>query len=203
MSHTSDLINEALSKVYEYLERENEKGMSDFKPFKVIRRSNINKFTEKLGIYVTKSSQWKRLSKFNYSYFGKRSCTEFYNLAVKYSESFDQFYDMLEDENSKQEYDWFVKYRVAYAFLEENAAYDLFTPRITKEQSEKLSKSIKFKDFYAEIDGFKIKIDNQFLIAETFLIEQYRIPNTVEPSNGDIVLDVGVYVGNTSFWFRK
>ncbi|PMP70800.1 MAG: hypothetical protein C0176_00285 [Mesoaciditoga sp.] len=74
---------------------------------------------------------------------------------------------------------------------------------MTKEQSEKLSKSIKFKDFYAEIDGFKIKIDNQFLIAETFLIEQYRIPNTVEPSNGDIVLDVGVYVGDTSFWFRK
>ncbi|MGC9172707.1 hypothetical protein, partial [Athalassotoga sp.] len=71
MSHTSDLINEALYKVYEYLERENEKGMSDFKPFKVIRRSNINKFTEKLGVHVTKSSQWKRLSenagKFNYS----------------------------------------------------------------------------------------------------------------------------------------
>ncbi|MGC8683274.1 MAG: hypothetical protein ACP5UJ_04985, partial [Athalassotoga sp.] len=110
MSHTSDLINEALYKVYEYLERENEKEMSNFKPFKVIRRSNINKFTEKLGIHVTKSSQWKRLSKFNYSYFGKRSCTEFYNLAVKYSESFDQFYDMLEDENSKREYDWFVKY---------------------------------------------------------------------------------------------
>ncbi|BBJ28330.1 FkbM family methyltransferase [Athalassotoga saccharophila] len=207
MSHTKDLIDEAVEKVHEHLEKENDKQMSDYEPFKKVRRTNINKFTEKFGVHVTKTNQWRKIqkesSKFVYSYFDKKSCIEFYNLAVRDPESFDRFYDMLEDENSRKEYDWFVKYRVAYAFLGEGAAYELFTPRITKEQSEKLSKSIKFKDFYAEIDGFKIKVESPGPISAAFLIEQYRLPNLVEPSKGDVILDVGAYIGDTAFWFRK
>ena len=120
MPHTRDLVDEALSKVHDYLEGENDKQASDYKPFKTVRRTNINKFTEKFGLHLTKANQWikiqKDYSKFTYSYFDKKSCMEFYNLAVRDPESFDRFYDMLEDDSSRQEYDWFVKYRVAYAF---------------------------------------------------------------------------------------
>ncbi|MEM3713876.1 MAG: FkbM family methyltransferase [Nitrososphaeria archaeon] len=58
---------------------------------------------------------------------------------------------MLEDENSKKEYDWFVKYRTAYAFLEDNASYELFTPRMKNKATNIIPEKLALSDKAGEL----------------------------------------------------
>lgn len=37
----------------------------------------------------------------------------------------------------------------------------------------------------------------------TFLLEQYRLKDIVEPRSGDVVLDCGAYRGETALWFAR
>ena len=198
MSHTKDLIDEAMLQINDYLQEERDKenkGSNDKH-----RRTNINKFTEKFGVHLMRTSDWSKRE--TMSAFGKLSSIKFYTLASVNPQLFDEFYEMLEDDDSKKEYNWYVKYRTAYAFLGERA-YDLFTPRITKEMYKKYEMQIKdHKNGYFNVDGFSIKVGRASLI-EAFLIEQYRLPNLVEPTEGDIVFDVGACFGDTAFWFKK
>ena len=194
MSHTLDLINEALDKIHHYLKVEkNNQAISNHKG------SGINKFTEKFGVHLMRAKQWKR---FEYTNSGKLSCIDFYNFAINKSQMFDNFYDMLADNFSKKEYDWFVKYRVAYTFLGGGSAYELFTPRITNEEFERLSKSIKRSGNLYKIDGLLIQEDVEHLV-DAFFIEQYKFNNIVEPEAGDVVFDIGACFGDTALWFSK
>jgi len=53
-----------------------------------------------------------------------------------------------------------------------------------------------------EIEGFTIHA-NPFELVGTFIVQQYRYDSIVEPKLGDIVFDIGAYVGDTALWFSK
>jgi len=136
MSHTKELIEEALDKVEKYLE---EKHMSEDLEAAMfganVKRTGINKFFNKLGIHVLRAKEWniiQQASEQSMSNFGKLSSFQFYQLAVQCPEAFDQSYHLLADQQSKSTFDWYVKYRTAYTFIGERA-YELFVPPVTRE----------------------------------------------------------------------
>lgn len=200
MSHTKDLMDEAMLKINEYLQVEHDKELGGVHGLK----TNINHLTEKFGVHIMRLNDWTDLvsKKFNVS--DKFSCIQFYTISSLNPQPFDEFYEMLENDVSKKEFDWYVKYRTAYAFLGEGV-YALFTPSITKEIYKKYEMQITIsKNGYFDVDGFSINVKNErTLPAHTFLIEQYRLPNLVEPTEGDIVLDVGACFGDTAIWFKR
>ena len=131
--------------------------------------------------------------------YGKTNCISFYNFIISRFQDFDEFYCMLGDEDSKKEYDFMVKHKVALAFLFDEFAYRLFPPKMTKEIYYKILESVYNK---SDIDGFIFKPDLTYLI-DAFLIEQYRLSGIVEPIFEDTVLDVGACYGDTALWFSK
>ncbi|MDA8052957.1 MAG: FkbM family methyltransferase [Deltaproteobacteria bacterium] len=168
MSHTSNLVNEALERVENFL-----KGI-------------IVKLEFEEGVYH-----------------GKLSSVELVNQIFRKYSQFDYIYNILGNEESKKEFDWFIKFRVAYAFLSENIALDLFPPRITEDYYRNIQKNAKnIGNSIYEVENFRIRtaLDG---VVDMFYIEQYRIPNLVEPKGKDIVIDAGAYYGETAFWFLK
>jgi len=132
---------------------------------------------------------------------GKLSCTETMYEAIQNPDRFDRIYELLADEESKKTFDWFIKYRITFAIIGE-IAYDIFTPRITKQDLENSRKKLqKISDNKYKIDNF-IYNGNCGEVVEAFYFEQYAYKN-VKPSSGDVIIDAGAYFGDTALWFSK
>ena len=199
MSHTEELIEEALEKLEKYLE---EKHLTEDLEVATVKRTGINRYFNKLGIYVVRVREWQYAQKFSTTYSGKLSSLEFLRSVNLNPESFDEIYNLLADEASKKVFDWYVQYRTACAFIGEEA-YELFTPQITKEAWDNMEKGLKRKSKGVfEIEGFTVQA-TPFELVDTFVVQQYRYDSIVEPKLGDIVFDIGAYVGDTALWFSK
>jgi len=203
MSHTKELIEQALDKLEKYLEEKHLSADIEVANYGAsVKRTGINRYFNKLGIHVVRLREWQYGQKFNTNYFGKLSSVQFFKSANRTPESFDEIYNLLADEESKTAFDWYVQYRTAYAFIGEEA-YELFTPQITKEAWDSMEKGLKHKSKGTfEIEGFTIHA-NPFELVGTFIVQQYRYDSIVEPKLGDIVFDIGAYVGDTALWFSK
>ena len=199
MSHTKELIEQALDELEKYLE---EKRLTEDLQIASVKRTGINRYFNKLGIHVVRVREWQYAQKFSANYFGKLSSMQFLRSATCGPASFDEIYDLLADEASKAAFDWYVKYRTAYAFIGEEA-YELYTPEITREAWKDMEKTLlqKYKGTF-EIDDFTIHA-NPFELIDTFIVQQYRYDSIVEPKLGDVVFDIGAYVGDTALWFSK
>jgi len=138
MSHTEELIEEALDKLEKYLE---EKHLSEDIAISTVRRTGLNKYFNKLGIQVVRINEWQSAQKWYTNYFGKLSSFQFLRLASNDPSAFDATYELLADEQSKQTFDWYVKYRTAYAFIGEEA-YEIFKTPITREMWSDAEKQI-------------------------------------------------------------
>ena len=210
MSHTKDIINEALEKIYDEFKisaKSSKSGILNANLYQYFRYYIGYNYNSPIFKILQNLKRYKLINKYYYKNNDKLFCIKFYNLLINNHSIFDEFYEMLEDDESKKDYDWVVKFRIAYAFLSAQIAYDLFTPRISKEYYYKISKSVKYKlsNFYYTIEGEDAKISKiDFLsFINTFIIEQYRLPGLVQPSFGDTVLDIGACYGDTSLWFLK
>jgi len=199
VSHTEELIEEALEKLEKYLE---EKHLTEDLEVASAKRTGINRYFHKLGIHVLRLREWKSVQKFSTNYFGKLSSVQFLKSASHNPESFDEIYNLLADEVSKATFDWYVQYRTAYAFIGEEA-YDLFPPEITREAWDDMEKGLKHKSGgIFEIEGFTVQA-TPFELVGSFIVQQYRYGTIVEPRLGDFVFDIGAYVGDTALWFSK
>jgi len=199
VSHTKELIEQALDELEKYLE---EKRLTEDLQIASVKRTGINRYFNKLGIHVVRVREWQYAQKFSANYFGKLSSMQFLRSATCGPASFDEIYDLLADEASKAAFDWYVKYRTAYAFIGEGA-YELFAPEITREAWEDMEKGLRRKsEGTFEIEGLIVQATPSELVG-TFIIQQYRYDNIVEPKLGDIVFDIGAYVGDTALWFSK
>ena len=199
MSHTKELIEEALDKVEKYLE---EKHLSEDILATPVRRTGVNKYFNKLGIQVVRVSEWQSVQKWHTNYFGKLSSFQFLRLASNDPSAFDTTYELLADEQSKQTFDWYVRYRTAHAFIGEEA-YEIFLSPITKEMWSNAEKQIeKTNTGLTKADKFLFEGTPPELVT-SFVIEQYKYEDKVKPEPGDIVFDVGAYIGDTSLWFSK
>jgi len=199
MSHTKELIEEAIDKLEKYLE---EKHLTEDLEVASVKRTGINRYFNKLGIHVVRVREWESIYRFNTNHFSKLSTVQFLKAASCNPETFDEIYNLLADEASKAAFDWYVQYRTAYAFIGEEA-YELFTPQITREAWNDMEKRIRrnAKHVY-QVDEFTIEGTAGELVG-TFVVQQYRYDSIVEPKLGDIVFDIGAYVGDTALWFSK
>jgi FkbM family methyltransferase len=119
------------------------------------------------------------------------------------SSVFDAVYDVLSDEDSRNTFNWFISYRVALAFLGQDA--DEVVPGIisTAEWQKVLNQTGRaFVGGAYRIDGLTVDTPS-WDVAEVFFLEQYRLKGIVEPRSGDVVLDCGAYRGETALWFAR
>jgi len=203
MSHTKELIEEALEKLENFLDAKHLTEDLEVANYSVtVKRTGINHYFNKLGIQVVRLREWQYAQRFSTNYFGKLSSVQFLKSASRNPESFDEIYNLLADEASKATFDWYVQYRTAFAFIGEEA-YELFTPEITREAWDDMEKRLKHKSPGTfEIEGFTVQA-KPFELVGTFVVQQYRYGTIVEPKLGNIVFDIGAYVGDTALWFSK
>jgi len=203
MSHTKELIEEALEKLEKYLDAKHLTEDLEVANYSVtVKRTGINHYFNKLGIQVVRLREWQYAQKFSTNYFGKLSSVQFLKSASRNPESFDEIYNLLADEASKATFDWYVQYRTAFAFIGEEA-YELFTPEITREAWDDMEKRIgRNINHVYEVDEFTIEGTAAELVG-SFIVQQYRYSTIVEPKLGDFVFDIGAYVGDTALWFSK
>jgi len=150
---------------------------------------------------VVRVREWESRYRFNTNHFSKLSTVQFLKAATCNPETFDEIYNLLADEASKTTFDWYVQYRTAYAFIGE-AAYELFTPEITTGAWNDMEKRIgRNTNHVYEVDEFTIEGTADELVG-TFIV-QHRYDSIVEPKLGDVVFDIGAYVGDTALWFSK
>lgn len=158
--------------------------------------------TTSINCYVTKFKKWFYILKSRTDYFGKLSSLQFLMSANHNPEDFDKVYELLANEASRATFDWYVQYRTAYAFIGEEA-YELFPPQITRKVWNDIKRTIsKIGNNIYQIDDFTIECSVGELIG-SFIVQQYKYKNIVEPRADDIVFDIGAYVGDTALWFSK
>lgn len=122
-SHTLSLLDEAFEKVQEFNYKRYVKQIESMS--KHIPKTNLNKLKQKvnqilerIGLHLTYKSVFEELENDSYSKkMGKWSSVGTLQLALKDPNRFDEVYNLLTDQDSKDTFDWFIKYRVAYSFV--------------------------------------------------------------------------------------
>ena len=109
------------------------------------------------------------------------------------TERFQEAFDHLEDEMSRMVFLWCVKYRIAsYLAQSRDMADDLFPPVIAPRQWAKMmaqAQGVPEIDLEGHLD-----ID----LVENFVIDGYRLPGICEIAEGDTIIDLGAFNGNSS-----
>jgi FkbM family methyltransferase len=165
------------------------------------QKHKVNQILEKLNLHLMYKSVFEELVNSTYSKMGKWSSVGSLQLALKNPEKFDEVYNILSDEDSKSTFDWFIKYRVAYAFLGMLAG-EIFPPNVTKAEFLKGMNDLKFDSRGGSINIGNFSFDSETLaIAESWIFEQYYLKGKCEISEGDYIIDGGAFKGETSFRF--
>ena len=205
-SHTLSLINEAFEKVQEFNYKvfinELDKLSQNISNKRAVGEKHvINRILEKLGLHLTYKSFFDKLADSSYSGGGKWNSVGTLQFALKNPEKFDEVYNILADEESKPIFDWFIKYRVAYAFLGELAG-EIFPPKVTKAEFLKGMNDLKINSRSGSINIGNFNFDLEALaISGSWIFEQYYLDGKCEVSVGDYIIDGGAFKGETSFWF--
>jgi FkbM family methyltransferase len=137
---------------------------------------------------------------FRYDLFNKWTSIGMVQSTLRDPSPYDSAYAFLEDDTSRTLYDWFVHVRVAYATLGEQA-FAVYPPPISREDYTKLILSLGQPTAGGFRSGKWIIDSMPGAIVDSILREQYRLPGVVEPQNGDTILDIGAYKGETAIWF--
>lgn len=208
LNHTKALLEESVSKVLSFLESNRLKELSTSSVENLLSRSTRRKSTlerviNRLGYHLARVETIRELEKNGKLGDAKFWAAQTFFAALSEEGDFDRVFSLLADDPSRATFDWFIKARVALAFLG-NWAFDLFPPPIDKQRVERgvedLSKRVR--NGWVSIDGFRLKSDPGVLFL-SFTAEQYRLPGLVEPEQGDWIFDIGGCFGETSFWFSK
>jgi FkbM family methyltransferase len=205
-SHTLLIIEEAFQKTQEfnykrYISELGIKYQNISNKSSSGQKHKVNQILEKIGLHLMYKSVVDELENNLYNKMGKWSSVGTILLALKNPEKFDEAYNILSDEESKSTFDWFIKYRVAYAFLGEIAG-EIYPSQISKEEYLRKMNQLKF-DRYRSL----IMIGGYYLnsgieeTADSWIFEQYRIKGKLEVTQDDYVIDGGAFLGETSFWF--
>lgn len=109
----------------------------------------------------------------------------------RYPEKFDALYAKLEDEKSKDVFNWYIQTYTAYPILNIRT-FNMFPPPTSKIQA---NPPITKEEFYK----------HGFMYDEIFplLRGQYRLDSICQVEKGDIILDLGGYIGETLYYFSK
>jgi FkbM family methyltransferase len=204
-SHTLSLISEAFEKAqkfnYERYTSEIENISQNIPNVRSSRQKHkVNQILERIGLHLMYKSVFEELENNSYSKMGKWSSVGTFQLALKNPEKFDEVYNLFTDADSKSTFDWFIKYRLEYAFLGELAG-EVFPPKITKAKFLKGMNSLKI-DSHRLMGIQNLRFKSSVLeTAQSWVFEQYNLDGKCEVSRGDYIIDGEAFKGETSFWF--
>jgi len=98
MSHTKDLVEEAFSKLHNYLESEYKKELDEMLGKDPLSHgSKINKIAEKFGFHGMRLQDFHKMAALGTSGMGRFSCTETMYEAIRNPDRFDRIYELLAD----------------------------------------------------------------------------------------------------------
>ncbi|MDY6951368.1 MAG: FkbM family methyltransferase [Thermodesulfobacteriota bacterium] len=152
-----------------------------------------------------RSHYWKVIERAQYDPRSKWLSVGVFGEALRSTDAFDRVYASLEDGESKETFDWYIRSKVAYSTLGHGLTSRIFPPRVKNEEYEKAIKKIEALKCNAlyDIGGLLIRSNYNMTIVDTWEFKQYQIDDTVQPEKGDIVFDVGAFHGETSLWFSE
>jgi len=204
-SHTSKLIEEAFEKVQEFNYKRYINEIENIshnipKTSSSGAKHKVNQILEKFGFHLMYKSVFEELVNSTYNKMGKWSSVGTLQLALKNPEKFDEVYNILSDEDSKSTFDWFMKFRVSYAFVGEAAKF-VFPPRISHDEFINKVSGIKLDhNGFVNLGDYRF-LSNPLAVAGSWLFEQYNLKGLCGVSSGDYVVDGGAFKGETAFWF--
>jgi methyltransferase, FkbM family len=200
-SHTVELIEEAFEKVQEfnykrYLEDLNTPVLQNIRT----KKHPVNQIFEKFGLHIIRKPLLDSLERNLFSSMGKWSAVGTLQFALENPQKFDEVYNLLSDNDSKSMFDWFIQFRVAYAFVGEEARF-VFPPKISWEDfKEKVSKIKLDLEGYMKFGKYNF-LSLKEASVDSWIFEQYNLSGLCEVSSGDFVVDGGAFKGETAFWF--
>jgi FkbM family methyltransferase len=116
--------------------------------------------------------------------------------------AFDGVYANLADDGSRCIFDWFIRFRVAYALVGEDA-YDLFPASESRATYAKRCASLRRSPTVGYVIGEWVIDSDAGAIVDSILLEQYCLRGLVEPSPDSTILDIGAYKGETAIWLAS
>jgi FkbM family methyltransferase len=200
-SHTVELIEEAFNKVQEfnykrYLEDLNTPVLQNIR----VKKHPVNQILEKFGFHIIRKPLLDKLERNSFSSMGKWSAVGTLQFALENPQKFDEVYNLLSDDDSKSTFDWFIQFRVASAFVGEEARF-VFPPKISWEDfKEKVSKIKLDREGYINFGKYNF-LSLKEASVNSWIFEQYNLSGLCEVSFGDFVVDGGAFKGETAFWF--
>ena len=200
MSHTCELLANVLENIEEYYHEEYVKYIKQME-----KKGKTLKVQRITGHWKRKQNRKNLIEKARYIPAAKWLSVGTLREIIEHSEGFDRTYSMLEDQESRDIFDWYVAYRASYSILG-SLAKELFPPPVSEESYQnalvELKRNAVERDMF-RVEGFHIKSNNIPTIADTWIFNQYRIRGVVEPHPGDVVIDAGAFYGETSLWFSR
>lgn len=115
-------------------------------------------------------------------------------------EKFEEVKEILQDIRSKEVLEWLIKKNIAYAVCGDIAKRLYGNPDcvVTIDREKQIN---HYQNIF-EIHGFYIYA-NEHEMYDTWVRKQYLLESICEPCQGDIVLSVGAFYGETSLWFSE
>jgi FkbM family methyltransferase len=111
---------------------------------------------------------------------------------------FQEVYELLADEDSKNTLIWLIKFRIACFILQsKRAAGELFSPAISPVEWHNMSQ--KIKNLPEIILEENLDVD----LIENFLLDGYNLVGICGVEPNDVVLDLGAFNGNSSIAFSR
>lgn len=203
-SHTLALVSEALAAVEDYCSSQHTREvMHPARPQRFHGLTHgLNRLAGAVGLHVARLPYMNSVEAFHYDTFSKWTATGTLRAVLEDAVPFDFAYGLLADEASRAVFDWYVRCRTAYALVGK-AALALFPTRVSEAEYEQAESTLgrAVKGVY-RVQGIGISSDIDVLV-DSILLEQYRLPGTVDPLPGWIVLDVGAYKGETALWLAR
>jgi FkbM family methyltransferase len=206
-SHSMMLVNRAIEDVRRHLDGQVRRELSTastlvWEPGMRLAHT-INRALRHVNLHVCRATAHDGAIRRSYSSVGKNIALGTVLELQSDSSAFDAAYDALSDEDSRMVFDWFISYRVALAFLGQDA--DEVAPGVMSmaDWQEVLNRARRtFVGGAYRVDGLIVDTMLSELVL-TFFMEQYRLQDVVEPKSGDVVLDCGAYRGETALWFAR
>lgn len=203
-THTTEIYNDAYRKIEYFLKQSSQckPGFSKAKP----SRKFISLFItilSKIGLKAVVDKLWEFFLWYFYESITKNIRVEtsvgttFYGFAE--SQKLDDIYHMLADDKSKDVFDWFLKYRLAYIMFGP-VAVKVF-PYLDFEPNKNRDVILK-KWNLCKINGYVFDYQHDWNEVEnTWINEQYLLTGKCEPEKGEVVIDAGGFQGGTAIWF--
>ncbi len=206
-SHSMKLVCATTATVQRYLDDQGRKELPTMQTppygFHMRLKHGVNKLLRLAGLHISRAVIHDEAIARRYSAIAKSVALGTVLRLWSDPAEFDAVYAALADEASRQVFDWFICYRTALTLLGEDAS-DVVPGAMSGDawQAVLQRASQMFVRGAYRINGLIVDSGLEE-VAATFLLEQYRLKNIVEPQTGDIVLDCGAYKGETALWFAQ